>query len=131
MGPEWLRSQIVDVAQDPQLLPTSIRDNLIFGCKTEPTMDEIQKACESAQIWDTLCDKDKFPEFLETRMEMVPSVSGGEKQRLCIARAILVDPAILLLDEATSSLDEVSQHRVQEGLNALMKGRTTLVVAHR
>jgi ABC-type multidrug transport system fused ATPase/permease subunit len=130
-NPEWLRSQIVIVEQEPRLLPMTIRENLIFGCKTEPTIEEIEKACRSAQIWDALNDKDKFPEFLETRLHQIPSVAGGEKQRICIARAILMDPPVLLLDEATSALDEVSQHKVQEALQELMKGRTTLVVAHR
>merc|ERR1719183_645470 len=64
-------------------------------------------------------------------MSVVQNVSAGEKQRICIARAILADPPVLLLDEATSALDEVSQANVQEALNKLMKGRTTLVIAHR
>lgn len=76
-------------------------------------------------------DTQKFPNGLETQMSAIQNVAGGEKQRICIARAILADPPILLLDEATSALDEVSQHHVQEALNTLMKGRTTLVIAHR
>merc|ERR1712048_1024966 len=80
---------------------------------------------------DTLKDPQKFPNGLETQMSVVQNVACGEKQRICIARAILADPPILLLDEATSALDEVSQANVQEALNKLMKGRTTLVIAHR
>lgn len=129
--PQWLRAQIVAVAQEPKLLPLSIRDNLTFGCTSPPTIEEIERACRAANIWDILSDPQKFPNGLETTMSAVQNVAGGEKQRICIARAILADPPVLLLDEATSALDEVSQAQVQEALNKLMKGRTTLVVAHR
>jgi len=130
-SPQWLRSQIVTVAQEPKLLPASIRDNLTFGCTRPPSTEEIEQACRSASIWEALSDPLKFPNGLETRMSSVQNVAGGEKQRICIARAILANPPILLLDEATSALDEVSQAQVQEALNKLMKGRTTFVVAHR
>jgi ABC-type multidrug transport system fused ATPase/permease subunit len=129
--PQWLRSQIVAVEQEPKLLPVAIRENLAFGCDHDPTLEEIEKACRAANIWDALQDPQKFPNGLETKIEAVQNVSGGEKQRLCIARAILADPPILLLDEATSTLDEISQADVQTALNKLMQGRTTLVVAHR
>mmetsp|Transcript_71045 Transcript_71045/g.179287 ORF Transcript_71045/g.179287 Transcript_71045/m.179287 type:complete len:705 (+) Transcript_71045:3-2117(+) len=129
--PQWLRKQIVAVAQEPKLLPLSIRDNLTFGCSRQPSTQDIEDACRAANIWTTLCDSQKFPNGLETKMSVVQNVAGGEKQRLCIARAILADPPILLLDEATSALDEDSQAHVQEALNRLMKGRTTFVVAHR
>eukprot|EP00966_Prymnesium_polylepis_P157434 3638505-Prymnesium_polylepis.1 len=76
-------------------------------------------------------DKNKFPEGLRTKMSMMQNVSGGEKQRLAIARAILADPPILLLDEATSALDEENQQQVQAALQKLMENRTTLVIAHR
>ena len=76
-------------------------------------------------------DKNKFPEGLRTKMNAVSNVSGGEKQRIAIARAILADPPILLLDEATSALDEENQEKVQAALNKLMAGRTTLIIAHR
>lgn len=128
---QWLRAQIVAVAQEPKLLPMSIRENLTFGCSSPPSMEEIEQACRAANIWDVLSDPQKFPNGLETKMSVVQNVAGGEKQRICIARAILANPPILLLDEATSALDEVSQAQVQEALNKLMKGRTTLVVAHR
>jgi len=122
---------VMVVQQEPKLLPLSIKDNLVFGCKEEPTMAKIQSACEDANIWSSLSDPQKFPNGLETRMSAVQNVAGGEKQRICIARAILANAPILLLDEATSALDEESQEIVQQALNRLMKGRTTLVVAHR
>jgi len=132
-SPRWLRSQIIAVGQEPQLIQCSnIRDNLIVGCETEPTLEEIQKACEAANIWETLSDANKFPHGLLTYVSNASkTVSGGEKQRICIARAILANPAILLLDEATSALDEENQRLVQGALNKLMEGRTTFVIAHR
>merc|ERR1712050_165956 len=89
------------------------------------------EACRSANIWESISDPKKFPKGLETDMTESGNVSGGEKQRICIARAILANPSILLLDEATSALDEINQHEVQEALNKLMKGRTSFMVAHR
>ncbi|CAK0894266.1 unnamed protein product [Prorocentrum cordatum] len=127
--PRWLRSQIVAVSQEPKLLPLTIRDNLVFGCDHDPTLEEIEQACRAANIWDSLTDPQKFPNGLETQMTVAQNVAGGEKQRLCIARAILANPPILLLDEATSALDEVSQAQVQEALNKLMAGRTTLAAS--
>merc|ERR1712166_826312 len=132
MGPlGWLRRQIVAVAQEPQLLPMTIRQNLIFGCTQEPTRAEIENACRQANIWDELNNPRKFPNGIETTIKAIQNVSPGEKQLLCIARAILSDPRILLLDEATSALDETSQAHVQQALDNLMRGRTTFVVAHR
>lgn len=130
-SPEWVRSQVGIVSQEPVMLPYSLRQNLVFGCKEEPNLADIEKACKTANVWTLLSDPKKFPKGLDTRMDAIENVSGGEKQRLCIARAILANPTILLLDEATSALDEVSQEHVQAALNELMKGRTTLMVAHR
>ena len=132
-SPDWLRAQIATVSQEPKLLPVTIRENITFGCPPgrEPTLEEIHNACRAANIYDSLMDKDKFPEGLRTKMDAVGNVSGGEKQRIAIARAILADPPILLLDEATSALDEENQEKVQAALNKLMKGRTTLIIAHR
>ena len=128
---DWLRAQIATVSQEPKLLPVTIRENITFGCAKEPTLDEIWAACKAANIYEALNDKNKFPDGLRTRMGAIQNVSGGEKQRIAIARAILADPPILLLDEATSALDEKNQQEVQASLNQLMKGRTTLVIAHR
>jgi len=109
----------------------TIRENLTFGCVNEPSLEEIHDALRAAHIYDSIMDKDKFPQGLRTEIAEASNVSGGEKQRIAIARALLADPPILLLDEATSALDEESQEKVQEALDALMKGRTTLVIAHR
>ena len=76
-------------------------------------------------------DKTRFPQGLRTELDRVPNISGGEKQRIAIARAVLADSPILLLDEATASLDEENQKEVQDALNRLQQGRTTIVIAHR
>ena len=130
-NPRWLRQQIGVVSQSAQLLPLTVRDNLILACQEEPTFEEIKKACIAADIWDSINDPKVFPNGLETRMTTTVSIAGGEKQRICIARAILADAPILLLDEATSALDESTQAKVQAALDKLMVGRTTIAIAHR
>lgn len=119
-NPRWLRAQIATVAQEPMLLPLTIRQNLTFGCYQEPTLGEIYDALKAANIYDQIMDREKFPSGLRTQLEAASNISGGEKQRIAIARAILSDPPILLLDEATSALDEENQEKVQEALNKLM-----------
>jgi len=130
-SPEWLRAQIASVSQEPELIPLTIRDNIAMGCHHDPSAEEIEEACKAANIWTALGDKSKFPEGLQTRMRAVKNISGGEKQRICIARAILANPPVLLLDEATSALDKQTEKLVQEALDNLMRNRTTLVIAHR
>ena len=130
-NPEWLRQQIVAVSQEPNLIPTTIRENIAFGCPHEPTLEEIYDACRVANIYDTLMDKNRFPQGLRTEVSRVANISGGEKARIAIARAVLADCPILLLDEATASLAEENQAEVQDALNRLQEGRTTLVIAHR
>mmetsp|Transcript_53858 Transcript_53858/g.89404 ORF Transcript_53858/g.89404 Transcript_53858/m.89404 type:complete len:814 (-) Transcript_53858:3-2444(-) len=127
----WLRSQIATVSQEPVLLPITIRENIALGCAVPPSIEQIEAACEAANILKVLSDRQKFPEGLRTVISQVQNISGGEKQRIAIARAILANPPVLLLDEATSALDEENQRLVQAALNRLMVGRTTLVVAHR
>jgi ABC-type multidrug transport system ATPase subunit len=130
-NPRWLRAQIGVVSQSAQLLPLTVRDNLILACQEEPTAEEIKKACIAADIWDSINDPKVFPNGLETRMTTTVSIAGGEKQRICIARAILANAPILFLDEATSALDESTQAKVQAALDKLMVGRTTIAIAHR
>ena len=123
------RSQIGYVSQDSAMLVGTIRDNLTYGL-THPVSDD--------ELWHvlSLAYADQFvrdtPEGLNTQVgERGVKVSGGQRQRLAIARAFLRDPKILMLDEATASLDSQSEERVQRALNNLMKNRTTLVIAHR
>jgi len=139
LQPLWFRTFIGLVEQEPKLINESIRKNLEYGV-TEEFLElsdaekdiRIQKALKDANIFDTLMDTDKFPEHLRTRVGIGGcQLSGGEKQRIAIARALLRNPRLLLMDEPTSALDAESEHLVQEALDRLMEGRTTIVVAHR
>lgn len=116
------------VTQETYLFNSSVRDNLRYG-NPLATDDEIEAAARSAHIWERL---DEMPEGLDTIVgERGYKLSGGEKQRLAIARVILKDPRILILDEATSALDTHSERLVQRALAPLTKGRTTVAIAHR
>jgi ATP-binding cassette subfamily B protein len=116
------------VTQETYLFNSSVRDNLRYG-KPDATSEEIEAAARSAYIWDRI---DEMPEGLDTLVgERGYKMSGGEKQRLAIARVILKDPRILILDEATSALDTHSERLVQSALTPLMQGRTTIAIAHR
>ncbi len=123
-----LRSKIGIVPQEVLLFGGSIRENIAYA-KPNATEEEIILAAKKANAWQFIS---QFPEGLETLVgERGVKLSGGQRQRVAIARAILKDPAILILDEATSSLDAESESLVQEALDELMKGRTTLIIAHR
>ncbi|KAH9616317.1 hypothetical protein KSS87_002907 [Heliosperma pusillum] len=125
---KWLRHQIGVVNQEPALFATSIRDNILYG-KEDATVDEIARA---AKLSEAISFIDKLPERYETQVgERGIQLSGGQKQRIAIARAIVKNPSILLLDEATSALDAQSEKSVQDALERIMVGRTTVVVAHR
>lgn len=117
------------VAQDSPVLSGSVRTNIVYGLQREVSDAEIKEACEMANAWSFI---EVMPNQLETEIgERGIRLSGGQRQRLAIARALLRNPQILLLDEATSSLDSESERVVQEALDRLMVGRTTLVIAHR
>ncbi len=124
----WLREQVGVVSQEPILFATSILDNIRYG-RPAASLDEVMAAAEAANAHDFI---GRFPEGYETLVgERGVKLSGGQKQRVAIARALLKDPRILILDEATSALDAESEHLVQEALDRLMQGRTTLIIAHR
>jgi len=116
------------VMQDVFLFGGTIRENIAYG-KPGATEDEVIDAAKQANAWDFIRT---FPGQLETVVgERGVQLSGGQRQRIAIARAVLKNPRILILDEATSSLDSESERQVQEALEKLMKGRTSLVIAHR
>ncbi|KAJ4733898.1 ABC transporter B family member 11 [Rhynchospora pubera] len=125
----WLRKQMGLVSQEPVLFDDTIRANISYGKEGEVTEEElvaVAKASNAHQFISSL------PQGYDTYVgERGIQLSGGQKQRVAIARAILKNPKILLLDEATSALDAESEHVVQEALDRVMVGRTTIVVAHR
>ena len=123
-----LRNQIAMVTQDAILFNESIRDNIAYGNK-DAAWEDIVVASKAAYAYDFIM---RLPHGFDTRIgELGSRLSGGEKQRICIARALLKDAPILLLDEATSALDTEAEKVVQSALENLMKGRTTFVIAHR
>ena len=128
LSPEWLRRRVGVVSQEPILFSSSIADNIRYG-REGATDEEVFAAARAANAHDFVS---KFPDGYGTLVgERGVQLSGGQKQRVAIARAVLKDPRILILDEATSALDAESEHLVKEALDRLMKGRTTLVIAHR
>ena len=125
---ESLGDLIGVVTQETYLFHTTIRRNLLYG-RPEATEEELDAAARAANIYDRIAE---LPEGYDTIVgERGYKLSGGEKQRLAIARVILKDPRILILDEATSSLDTTSERLVQAALVPLMHGRTTIAIAHR
>ena len=128
LTPTELRSHIAIVSQQPALFTGSVIDNIRFG-RPDASLDEVRAAAESAFASEFI---ELLPQGYDSFLgEAGVRLSGGQRQRLAIARAILNDPEILLLDEATSALDAESERKVQIALEKLMKGRTSLVIAHR
>jgi len=116
------------VTQETYLFHSSIRDNLRYA-KPEATDDELEVAARAAAIHDRVME---LPDGYDTMVgERGYKLSGGEKQRIAIARVLLKDPRVLILDEATSALDTVSERLIQSALEGLEAGRTTIAIAHR
>jgi ABC-type multidrug transport system fused ATPase/permease subunit len=127
-GLSEIRNQMAVVPQDVFLFGGSIRENILYG-NPKATEEEIREAAKQANAWDFIQD---FPEGLDTIVgERGIQLSGGQRQRVAIARAVLKNPRILILDEATSALDAESERLVQDALDKLMLGRTSIVIAHR
>ena len=125
---EDLRGQIGLVHQEPTLFNVTIADNIRYG-KPDATFDEVIRAAIAAEAHEFIIAK---PDGYDTKVgERGGKLSGGEKQRISIARAILHDPKILILDEATSSLDTPTEKKIQIAIARLVKGRTTFAIAHR
>jgi ATP-binding cassette subfamily B protein len=125
---ESLRNSIGVVMQDAHLFHETIAENLRYA-KQDATQDQMQSACEAAQIWDLV---KSLPNGFETMVgERGHRLSGGEKQRLAIARLLLKSPSIVILDEATAHLDSENEQLVHAALSNALKGRTSIVIAHR
>ncbi len=125
---ENLRGNMSIVPQDVILFGGTIRENIAYG-KPDASDEEIIAAAKQANALNFV---EGFPEKFETLVgERGVKLSGGQRQRIAIARALLKNPSILILDEATSSLDSESEKLVQEALEVLMEGRTSIIIAHR
>jgi ABC-type multidrug transport system fused ATPase/permease subunit len=123
-----LRSNMAYVPQEVLLFAGTIKENIAFG-RPDATDEEIIEAAQKANAWDFISS---FPEGMNTQVgDRGIQLSGGQKQRIAIARAIIKNPKILILDEATSALDSESERLVQDALDKLMVGRTSIVIAHR
>ena len=124
----YLREQIGMVTQEAYLFNGTILENLRYA-NEDASMDQIEAACKVASIHDFIIAQPKG--YLTEVGNRGLKLSGGEKQRISLARVILKDPKILILDEATSALDSISEHAIQQALEQLMEGRTSIVIAHR
>ena len=122
-----LYSHVGFVLQDPQLPSISIRDNIALGCP-DATDEQIRQAARAARVLDEI---EALPMGFDTVYGADTGLSGGQAQRIAIARAILVDAPVLILDEATALTDPESQHQIQQALSDLVRGKTVLLIAHR
>jgi len=129
LGLRSYRENVGIVLQEPFLFSGSIRDNIAYAVKREVSEEEIIAAARMANVEEFVM---QLPDGYDTIIgENGASLSGGQKQRIAIARAVLKNPSILILDEATSALDTVSEYLVQDALDKLMEGKTTIIIAHR
>jgi ATP-binding cassette subfamily B protein len=125
---EYLRSKVGVVSQETYLFNGTIRENLLYA-KPDATEEELIEACKKANIYD-------FIEGQEAGLDTMVGnrglkLSGGEKQRISIARVLLKDPALLIFDEATSALDSISESKIQDAIDPIIKERTSILIAHR
>ena len=124
-----LRSQISTIEQDVFLFSRSISENIAFGLGERATEEAIYAAAEDAQAHEFISG---FADGYATEIgERGVTLSGGQRQRLAIARALLTDPAILMLDDSTSAIDSATEDRIQQAINRVQEGRTTLLITHR
>ena len=125
---EWLRRNIGIVSQETYLFNGTIRENLLYA-NPDATEDDLIEACRKANIYDFI---EKQELGLDTMVgNRGLKLSGGEKQRISIARVLLKDPALLVFDEATSALDSISENKIQEAIDPLIASRTSILIAHR
>ncbi|MFQ6660609.1 hypothetical protein Gotur_029058 [Gossypium turneri] len=125
---KWLRSQMGLVSQEPALFATTIKENILFG-KEDASMDEVIDAAKASNAHNFIS---QLPQGYETQVgERGVQMSGGQKQRIAIARALIKAPRILLLDEATSALDSESEQVVQQAIDQVAIGRSSIIIAHR
>jgi ABC-type multidrug transport system fused ATPase/permease subunit len=129
LNPRWIHQVIGVVQQDPQLFSMSIRDNISYAIGRAATEESIVSAATTAYAADFIARMDNGYDSMVA--EGGQNLSGGQRQRIAIARAILRNPTILITDEATSALDAASEKEVQRALDAVMHGRTSLIIAHR
>ena len=124
----FLRRNIGIVSQETYLFNGTIRDNLLYA-KPDATEEELIEACKKANIYDFIERQEKGLDAMVGNRGL--KLSGGEKQRISIARVLLKDPALLIFDEATSSLDSISESRIQEAIDPIIASRTSILIAHR
>ena len=124
----WLRDKIGIVSQETYLFNGTIRENLLYA-KPDATDEEILEACKKANIEDFILNQENGLDTMVGNRGL--KLSGGEKQRLSIARVLLKDPALLIFDEATASLDSISEKKIQDAINPIIDSRTSILIAHR
>jgi len=125
---DTLRGAIGIVPQEPVLFSGTIRENIAYA-RPDASDADVLRAAQAAHAWEFI---ERLPEQWNTRVgERGVKLSGGQRQRMAIARVFLKDPAVVILDEATSSLDTESERYVEQALEQLLQGRTTLLIAHR
>ena len=125
---KFLRDQVGVVSQETYLFNGTIRDNLLYA-KPDATEEEMEEALKKANIWDFVSNQEKG---IDTEVgNRGLKLSGGEKQRISIARIILKDPTIFIFDEATSALDSISEKKIQEAIDPIIRSKTSILIAHR